>query len=228
MIRAARHTLTHELRRGALLDFHQFGSTLSTVASILNSRPLLVRTTPNGDFIAIAPRDVLLGRAGKSQRRLEQELEQLNGFEDDQSLERVDSDQAKIVDVWREKWIAQVFPDLVHRQKWKQSHHNLQVGDIGLIKYEKKMGPDAWRLAKIVKADPSDDGRVRTIRVEFRPCHVKDFGKPYKSKQPIFMDIGVQRFAVMLPRDEQLHHGDNPVEIQEQEDEDSPDQSEMT
>ena len=50
MIRSARHTLSHELMRGALLDFHQFGSTLSLVGSILNSRPLSVRTTPDGDF----------------------------------------------------------------------------------------------------------------------------------------------------------------------------------
>ena len=75
LIRAARHTLSHELERGALLDFHQFSATLSLVSSILNSRPLSVRTTPDGDFIAISPKDVLLGRAGRSQQRLEKGLE---------------------------------------------------------------------------------------------------------------------------------------------------------
>ena len=38
---------------------------------------------------------------------------------------------------------------------------------------------------------------------EFRPRHVKDQGKPYKSKAPLSMEIGVQRFAVMLPKTEQ-------------------------
>ena len=65
LIRSARHTLAHELTRGATLDFHQFSSTLSVVASILNTRPLSVRTTPDGDYIAIAPRDVLLGPSGE-------------------------------------------------------------------------------------------------------------------------------------------------------------------
>ena len=41
--------------------------------------------------------------------------------------------------------------------------------------------------------------------MEFRPRHVKDQGKPYKSKTPLAMEIGVQRFAVMLPRTEQEH-----------------------
>ena len=63
LIRSACHTLGHELRRGTMLDFHQFGSTLSMVASILNTRPMSVRTTPDRDFMAIAPRDMLLGRA---------------------------------------------------------------------------------------------------------------------------------------------------------------------
>ena len=87
LIRSARHTLGHKLQRGTMLDFHQFGSMLSIVASIINARPMSVRTTPDGDFMVIAPRDVLLGRAGKSQRRLEGELQQLACFEDDQNLD---------------------------------------------------------------------------------------------------------------------------------------------
>ena len=203
LIRSARHTLAHVLTRGEMLDFHQLSATLSLVASILNSRPLSVQTTTSGDFIAISPRDVLLGRAGKSIRRLESELDQLEGFEEDQNLDRIEDTQAKIISEWRSKWLAQVFPDLVPRTKWKQTVRNLQVGDIGVLRYENKLGPDSWRLARIIKADPDSDGLVRTIRVQFRPRHVRDKGKPYKVKKPLSMDIGIQRFAVMLPREEQ-------------------------
>ena len=65
-------------------------------------------------------------------------------------------------------------------------------------------------LAKITRADPDDDGLVRTIRVEFRPRNKKDVGKGYRSKLPQFMDIGVQRFAVMLPLEEQGDAGGLP------------------
>ena len=54
MIRAARHTLSHVLTSGALLDFHQYMATLSVVSAVLNSRPPSVRTSPEGDFIAIS------------------------------------------------------------------------------------------------------------------------------------------------------------------------------
>ena len=185
LIRAARHTLSHELERGALLDFHQFNATLSLVSSILNSRPLSVRTTPDGDFLAISPRDVLLGRASRSQRSLEQGMEDLRGFEDDQNLARVESAQARIIEEWRKKWLAQVFPDLVPRSKWKQTVRNLRVGDVGLLKYDKSHGSDSWRLARITRVDPDKDGLVRTINVSFRPRHVRDKGKKYRTKQPL-------------------------------------------
>ena len=205
MIRSARHTLAHVLTRGEMLDFHQLSATLSLVASILNSRPLSVRTTTSGDFFAISPRDVLLGRASKSMRSLENELDQLDGFTAEQNLEKVGDAQAKIISEWRSKWLSQVFPDMVPRTKWKQAVRNLRVGDIGVLRYENKLGPDSWRLARISRADPDQDGLVRTIQIQFRPRHKRDKDKPYKRKVPLTMDIGVQRFAVMLPVEEQDH-----------------------
>ena len=130
LIRSARHTLSHELTRGELLDLHQFSATLSLVSSILNSRPLSVRMTPDGDFMAISPRDVLLGRSSRSQRSLEMELDSLQGFEDDQNLSRVEDAQARIISEWRRKWIAQVFPDMVPRSKLEFQRIQYYLPDI--------------------------------------------------------------------------------------------------
>ena len=130
-------------------------------------------------------------------------MDQLAGFSDDVCLRMVDDSQARIVAEWRKKWLSQVFPDLVPRTKWKQEHRSVQVGDVGLLKYEQKLGPDAWRLVKVVKAHPGSDGLVRTITVEFRPRRAADKGTVYKPKAPQNMEIGVQRFAVMLAVEEQ-------------------------
>ena len=216
LIRSARHTLAHELTRGEVLDFHQFSSTLSIVASILNSRPLSVRTTPDGDYIAVAPRDVLLGRAGKSLRRLESELDQLTGFSDDQNLAMVDDKQARIIKEWRKKWLAQVFLDLVPRTKWKLPYRNVQVGDVGVLKYEQKLGPDAWRLARVVAVHPDENKLVRTITFGFRPRNVRDKGPAYGAKAAQNMDIGIQRFAVMLPVEEQIDQQGAPRQQESQ------------
>ena len=47
------------------LDFHQFGAVLAVVAAIINARPLSLRLSPEGDYHALSPRDVLFGRAGQ-------------------------------------------------------------------------------------------------------------------------------------------------------------------
>ena len=92
---------------------------------------------------------------------------------------------------------------MVSRPKWKQNERNLQVGDIGHIKYDSKVSKATWRLARIEKADEDEDGRVRTILVSFRPRHVADKRKAYHYKEPQTLEIGVQRFAVLLAKEEQ-------------------------
>ena len=171
-----------------------------------------MRTTPDGDYHAVCPRDVLLGRAIKLSRKLEDNLERLHDFEEDVNLAMVEQDQAKIVAQWRAKWLAQVFVDMVPRTKWCQASRDLQVGDLGLVRYDSKFGDDMWRLAKIVAADPDQDGLVRTITVAFRPRHKRDVGKKYRAKIPVELTIGVQRFAVMLPVEEQTAPQDDLVE----------------
>ena len=203
VIHAARHTLSHVLTQGCLVDFHQLSSILSTTAAILNSRPLTVRTTPDGDFSAISPQDILLGRAGRSAKQLDDKVESVIKHEEDENLLEVDDEQARIVDAWRHKWLAQAFVDMVPRSKWKLSSRNLQVGDIGHVRYENKYGPDAWRIASVVKTELGEDGLVRTVEVAFRPRHVSDWGKPYRSKEAVSLEIGVQRCAVLLPVEEQ-------------------------
>ena len=64
VIRSARHTLSHELKLGETLDYHQFGAVLAVVAMLLNSRPLKV--SPEGEYHALAPRDILFSRAARA------------------------------------------------------------------------------------------------------------------------------------------------------------------
>ena len=203
VIRSARHTLAGELVRGELVDFHKFGAILAVVSAIINSRPLSLRTTPDGDYHAISPRDLLLGRAGKSRRRLDTELDTTIGLGDDEVAARLEDDQAKIVRAWRHKWLSQVFVDMVPRSKWRHTERNVQVGDVGHILYEQKLGEHTWRVARVSAVKPSSDGIVRTITVSFRPRHVRDKAKKYQTKRPLELEIGVQRFAVLLPLEEQ-------------------------
>ena len=97
-----------------------------------------------------------------------------------------------------------VFPDMVARPKWRSASRNLQIGDVGHIKYPRKLGEDDWRLAVVEEAKLDEDGVVRTVTVAFRPRHKRDAGKPYAPKGAQRMTIGAQRFAVLLAVEEVL------------------------
>ena len=202
VIRSARHTLGHQLRLGETLDFHQFGAVLAVVAAIINARPLSLRVSPEGDYHALSPRDVLFGRAGRSLAATNRALEFTLDLEQDVALREMGDGQAKIVRAWRDKWVESVFPDMVSRSKWKSAQRNLCVGDIGHVKYVKAVGQQDWRLAMVETAKKDDDGVVRTVTVAFRPRHKRDLNKPYVAKEAQRMTIGVQRFAVMMAIEE--------------------------
>ena len=204
VIRAARHSLAQELRVGETLDFHQFGAILAVVTAILNSRPLSLRVTPEGEFHSLAPRDVLFGRAGRSMRATSRALEFTLDAEQDIALQNMSNHQARIVTAWRDKWMEAVFPDMVARPKWRSASRNLRIGDVGHIKYPRKLGEDDWRLAVVEEAKLDEDGVVRTVTVAFRPRHKRDAGKPYAPKGAQRMTIGAQRFAVLLAVEEVL------------------------
>merc|ERR1711867_185759 len=58
-----KRTLVRQVNSGELLDFVQLEVLLHKAASILNSRPLSARSFTDTDFMAITPRDLLLGAA---------------------------------------------------------------------------------------------------------------------------------------------------------------------
>ena len=125
VIRAARHSLGHELQLGELLDFHQFGSVLSVVSAILNARPLSLRVASDGEYHALAPRDVLFGRAGRSLAAASRALDFSLDLDQDSVLASMSSQQARIVEAWRSKWKEAVFPDMVARPKWRTTVRNI-------------------------------------------------------------------------------------------------------
>ena len=141
---------------------------------------------------SIVPEErILLGRACKSRKQLETDLDTAMGMEDDMRLEDIEEHQGQIVFEWRRKWLAAVIPDMVPRTKWKSTERNIRVGDLGHIQYEQKLGAHTWRVARVVQVKMGEDNVVQTI-VSFRPRHITDMGKRYVSKRPETMEIGVQ------------------------------------
>ena len=135
VIHAARHTLSNQLQLGETLDFHQFGAVLAVVGVIINSHPLSLRVSPEGDYHALAPRDILFGWASHTMDAVDKAVGFTLDMDQDRALQEMGNDQAKIVRAWREKWVESVFPDMVARPKWRSASRNLRVGDLGHLKY---------------------------------------------------------------------------------------------
>ena len=89
---------------GETLDFHQFGAILAVVTTILNSRPLSLRVSPEGEFHSLAPRDVLFGRAGRTLKATSRALEfTLDSEQDIAALKSMSNLQSRIVTAWRDQ-----------------------------------------------------------------------------------------------------------------------------
>merc|ERR1711867_430237 len=63
MVQTVKATLSRQLGMGETLDILQTQALLHRVASILNQRPLTARSFGVEDFMAVTPRDLLLGTA---------------------------------------------------------------------------------------------------------------------------------------------------------------------
>ena len=104
---------------------------------------------------------------------------------------------------WWRKWTQDAFPLLAPRARWKQEHRNLQVGDIVLLRTEKKWGPGDFRIARVTQAEPDRQGHVRTVRIMMRD-RAKGRGEPLDRAQAVTteMPIAVQWLTLLLPVDE--------------------------
>ena len=78
----------------------------------------------------------------------------------DIALKSMCDSQSKIVHAWKTKWLEAIFPEMVARPKWQAAFRNVQTGDIGHVRYVKKVGEHDWRLTMVEEAKPDEDGVV--------------------------------------------------------------------
>ena len=71
-------------------------------------------------------------------------------------------------DLWR-CWCSTYLASLGARSKWRKPGHDLQPGDLVLIKDEALRNRD-WPLARVEKIHPGEDGIVRAATLRCRDC----------------------------------------------------------
>ena len=91
------------------------------------------------------------------------------------------------------------FPHLLPVSKWRTVYPNLEVGDIVLVYYARKLGPGDYRYGRIVAVKADAKGIVRTATVAMRPRDSRERILPYKSKALVEVELPVQRLVLIHP-----------------------------
>ena len=123
-------------------------------------------------------------------------------YDANESVTRRQEAIQELEQAWWDQWVVQALPHLVPFRRWKSEHRNIQIGDIVLVLYEKKISKGTYKLGRVLETHPDAHGRVRTITVGIRGKD-KANALTYIPKPLEQHRLGVQRVAVILPVEDQ-------------------------
>jgi hypothetical protein len=83
-----------------------------------------------------------------------------------QLTRRFDNVQQAKKEIWN-RWIKEVFPEMLKQHKWTRDKQDVKVGDIVLRKDETAAG-QTYKYARVTKVHVNTDGRVRAADVEYK------------------------------------------------------------
>lgn len=155
----------------SILSLEEFGTLMTGVESILNSRPLCANDSPSADIddLILTPSHFTIGRA-------------LHVLPEDDLVKVKLSNNARWELVKRLKqhiwvrWHRDYLSSLQRRSKWITKNENIKLNDIVIIKDE-NITTSRWTIGRIVELHPGNDGIVRVVTIRTasgtykRPIH---------------------------------------------------------
>nr|CAI5838887.1 unnamed protein product [Callosobruchus analis] len=148
------------------LTFEEISTVLTQIESILNSRPLCPLTEDPEDAAALTPAHFLIGRQLTALPELDVSQVAVNRLNTWQQL------QAMTQHYWK-RWSKEYLAELQTRTKWKRDGGRLlEIGSLVLLKEENTPTLD-WRLGRVVRLFPGQDGIVRVCEIKVRGTIVK-------------------------------------------------------
>lgn len=151
----------HHLRRvigNAHLTFEEFGTVLTQIEAVLNSRPLTPLSTDPTDFLPLSPAHFLVGRPLTAPVTADLHDAPPHRLTRYQRVEQIRQH------FWK-RWSKEYVSELQSRTKWHQQKGYLKENMLVLIK-DDNLPPLKWSLGRIIKTYPGKDGvaRVADIR----------------------------------------------------------------
>ncbi len=182
-----------------VLHLNELYTVCKEVSSLCNERPIGLKPNLQCDPAFLSPNSLLLGRcsdrvnSGPFQKKIDYDVDP-------------DSDRTrfllvqKITNQFWKVWTKLFFPTLLRRPKWHYEKRNLCVDDVCVLKDSNALRGE-WRLCRVKKTLPDDDGRVRNVVVTVPPPSLSLLkGDQYPKKlSMIDLDRHVRNLIVIVP-----------------------------
>lgn len=145
-----------KVSNSALLNFEELSTLLIQIEACLNSRPLTALSPDPSDIQPLTPGHFLIGAPLTSFPEPYSVQDTVISFSCRWTLLQNLRNQ-----FWRQ-WSKIYLNELQVRNRWYKAHQNLRVGQLVLLKDDKKP-PLNWSLARIIKVYPGVDQLVRVV-----------------------------------------------------------------
>ncbi len=180
-----KRTLTMALN-GVKCTKGELDTLLAETAMVINGRPLRVSSSAPDVVQAVTPNDLILGHTGQPAP--------INDYEQERWVPARLRFMGEVTRRFWGQWTVRVLPNIMRAQKWHQSHPNVGVGDVVLILYDSRV-TQQYKLGRVVAADPDDDGKVRTVTVQY--CKLGGAGGKHEVRRSVHTVVPI------VPIDEQ-------------------------
>jgi hypothetical protein len=192
-IRTVRSVLTNILdNSGSRLDTSSLRTVMYEAMSIVNSRPLTVENLERADGpIPLAPNHILTMKSGVVMPPPPGNFER-----EDLYLKKRWRRVQFLVDLFWTRWRREYLHTLQARKTWQQPQRSVRQGDIVLLQEDGLCRTD-WKVARVDKTFPSDDGLVRKVQLLMATSKLDKHGKPLQ--QRTFLERPVHKLVVLLP-----------------------------
>lgn len=131
---------------------------LTEIEHTVNSRPLTHVSVDPECAEALTPNHFLIGTSSN--------LPVPGVFDDsDMYLRKMWRAAQRLADMFWQRWIKEVLPTLIPRQKWYLENDALKVGDVVVV-VDPRSCRNTWPKGVVVNVYPGKDGRIRTVDIK--------------------------------------------------------------
>ncbi|XP_063357962.1 uncharacterized protein LOC134647540 [Cydia amplana] len=157
LIRSVKTSLKVVLNERAPRD-EVLSTLMAEVENIVNSRPLMHVSVENGGVESLTPNHFLLGTSSN--------LPTIGSFDgSDLYLRKHWRTAQRLTDMFWQRWMKEILPDLIPRRKWHEESKPLQVGDLVLV-VDPNSPRNMWPRGLVTQVFAGKDGRIRLVEVK--------------------------------------------------------------